>query len=76
MLVFFLVPFRAKLVQRFDFFVSEKKELQQEQTKLKWERDNYLKQLKNSQVLLETAVDSVKVREAFLKYLTILTKLG
>ncbi|VDL11691.1 unnamed protein product [Hymenolepis diminuta] len=59
-LVFSFVPFRAKLVQKFDFFVSEKKELQQEQTKLKWERDNYLKQLKNSQVLLETAVDSVK----------------
>ncbi|KAM3178049.1 hypothetical protein ACTXT7_003360 [Hymenolepis weldensis] len=55
---------KAKLVQKFDFFVSEKKELQQEQTKLKWERDNYLKQLKNSQVLLETAVDSVKNAKA------------
>ncbi|VDO04145.1 unnamed protein product [Rodentolepis nana] len=51
---------KAKLAQRLDIFVSEKKEGQQEQTKLRWEKDNYLKKLKNSQVQLEAAVDSVK----------------
>lgn len=52
---------RAKLAQRYETFVSEKKETQQEQTKLKYEKDNSVKQLKKSQVQMDIVVESVKV---------------
>ncbi|KAM7540688.1 hypothetical protein Aperf_G00000025571 [Anoplocephala perfoliata] len=50
----------AKLTQRYDSFVSGKKECQQEQAKLKWEKENCMKQMKKSQLQLEMIVESVK----------------
>ncbi len=40
---------------------QEKKEYAQEQTKLKWEKDNALKQLKKSQLQLEVLTESARV---------------
>uniref|UniRef100_A0A5K3FD60 NYD-SP28 domain-containing protein n=1 Tax=Mesocestoides corti TaxID=53468 RepID=A0A5K3FD60_MESCO len=44
---------KAKLLQRLESCSSEKKEFLQEQTKLKWEKDNAMKQLKKCQMQME-----------------------
>lgn len=48
------------MTQRFETFVSEKKEYQQEQSKLKWEKDSNVKQMKKAQAQLDVYIDSVK----------------
>ncbi|EUB59779.1 Coiled-coil domain-containing protein [Echinococcus granulosus] len=48
---------KAKLTQRFETFASEKKECQQEQSKLKWEKDSSVKQMKKAQAQLDICME-------------------